>query len=99
MTNDRDQSARSKARAERDDAAVAPPCAMVIFGASGDLTKRLLAPALYNLAKAKRLASAFQLVGVARTVENTEAWRKHLTESAKIVLADRPAATVVELLS
>jgi glucose-6-phosphate 1-dehydrogenase len=28
----------------------APPCTMVIFGASGDLTKRLLMPALYNLA-------------------------------------------------
>jgi DNA-binding FadR family transcriptional regulator len=31
--------------------------------------------------------------------EAEQLWRKHLTESAKIVLADRPAATVVELLS
>ncbi len=34
--------------------AVAPPCAMVIFGAGGDLTKRLVVPALYNLVTAKR---------------------------------------------
>ena len=31
----------------------APPCAMVIFGASGDLTRRLLMPALYNLVRAR----------------------------------------------
>ena len=34
---------------------VADPCAMVIFGASGDLTHRLLIPALYNLARTKLL--------------------------------------------
>ena len=33
----------------------APPCTMVIFGAGGDLTKRLLIPAIYNLAKDKLL--------------------------------------------
>ena len=80
MANDRDSPAKSKTPTEHDDAAVAPPCAMVIFGASGDLTKRLLVPALYNLAKAKRLSESFQLVGVARTVEHVEAWRKHLTQ-------------------
>src|SRR6266540_4353026 len=41
----------------------APPCAMVIFGSSGDLTKRLLIPALYNLAKAGRLSDKFALIG------------------------------------
>jgi len=80
MTGDQDKSAKSRAAAEDDGAPVAPPCAMVIFGASGDLTKRLLVPALYNLAKAKRLSSGFQLVGVARAIENAEAWRKSLTE-------------------
>ena len=44
--------------------AVAPPCAMVIFGAGGDLTKRLVMPALYNLVTAKRLPDGFRLVGV-----------------------------------
>ena len=37
---------------------------MVIFGAGGDLTKRLVVPALYNLVTAKRLPEGFRLVGV-----------------------------------
>ena len=40
------------------------PCAMVIFGAGGDLTKRLLFPALYNLARTKLLPENFAIVGV-----------------------------------
>ena len=39
------------------------PCVMVIFGASGDLTKRKLIPALYNLAKDHLLAQEFAIVG------------------------------------
>ena len=39
---------------------------MVIFGAGGDLTKRLVTPALYNLVTAKRLPDGFRLVGVDR---------------------------------
>ena len=39
---------------------------MVIFGAAGDLTKRKLMPALYNLAKAQLLPKEFAVVGVAR---------------------------------
>ena len=45
-----------------DGAPVAPPCAMAIFGAAGDLTRRLVVPALYNLACAGRLPDAFRLV-------------------------------------
>ncbi len=37
----------------------APPCTMVIFGANGDLTKRLLMPALYNLSGSKLLDDKF----------------------------------------
>jgi glucose-6-phosphate 1-dehydrogenase len=51
------------------------PCVMVIFGASGDLTKRKLIPALYNLAKDNLLAKEFALVGVARNEMNTEQFR------------------------
>ena len=36
-----------------DGAPLAPPCVMVIFGAAGDLTKRLVVPALYNLVGAR----------------------------------------------
>lgn len=44
----------------------APPCAFIIFGASGDLTKRKLVPAVYNLALSRLLPSGFGVVGVAR---------------------------------
>ena len=42
------------------------PCGMVIFGASGDLTKRKLLPALYHLEQANLLPKNFAIVGVAR---------------------------------
>jgi glucose-6-phosphate 1-dehydrogenase len=42
------------------------PCAMVIFGASGDLTRRKLVPALYTLAAERLLPPAFAIVGMAR---------------------------------
>src|ERR1700691_4190464 len=42
--------------------APAGPCTMVIFGAGGDLTKRLLIPAIFNLANSKLLAEHFALV-------------------------------------
>jgi len=58
--------------------APADPCALVIFGASGDLTKRLVMPALYNLARTKVLPENFALIGAARTEESEESWRDHL---------------------
>jgi glucose-6-phosphate 1-dehydrogenase len=63
-----------------DGAPVAPPCAMVIFGAAGDLTKRLVVPALYNLVKAGRLPSEFQLVGMDLASKSTADWKDGLTE-------------------
>jgi glucose-6-phosphate 1-dehydrogenase len=45
----------------------APPCALVVFGASGDLTSRKLLPAIDRLAAKGRLDERFSLVGVART--------------------------------
>lgn len=62
------------------EATVAPPCAMVIFGAAGDLTKRLVVPALYNLVTAKRLPEAFQLVGVDLASKTAAEWCDGLTE-------------------
>jgi glucose-6-phosphate 1-dehydrogenase len=58
----------------------APPCAMVIFGASGDLTKRKLIPALYNVAKSNLLAREFAVIGVARADMNDESFRARLRE-------------------
>jgi glucose-6-phosphate 1-dehydrogenase len=48
------------------------PSAIVVFGASGDLTKRKLFPALYSLAYRRLLPRDFALVGVARTRQSTE---------------------------
>jgi glucose-6-phosphate 1-dehydrogenase len=48
------------------------PCAIVVFGASGDLAKRKLFPALYSLAYRRLLPRDFALVGVARTAQSTE---------------------------
>ena len=63
-----------------DGAVVAPPCTMVIFGAAGDLTKRLVVPALYNLVGAKRLPKGFKLVGVDLAAKTTAEWREGLED-------------------
>ena len=54
------------------------PCVMVIFGASGDLTKRKLIPALYNLAKDNLLSKEFALVGFARNELSSEQFRDEI---------------------
>jgi glucose-6-phosphate 1-dehydrogenase len=58
----------------------APPATLVIFGGGGDLTKRLVVPALYNLVRAGRLADGFSIVGVGRGELSTESWRHDLRE-------------------
>jgi glucose-6-phosphate 1-dehydrogenase len=63
-----------------DGAMVAPPCAMVIFGAAGDLTKRLVVPALYDLVCGKRLPERFQLVGVDLAAKTAAEWSGGLSE-------------------
>ncbi len=55
------------------------PCAMVIFGASGDLTKRKLIPALYNLAKDDLLSKEFALIGVGRSQMSSDDFRAKMT--------------------
>lgn len=54
------------------------PCTMVIFGATGDLTKRKLIPTLYNLAKKKLLPSDFALVGFALENLSEEQFRQQV---------------------
>src|ERR1700719_2519109 len=58
----------------------AGPCAMVIFGAAGDLTKRLVVPALYNLGWAKLLPQEFAIVGVDLANKSDDEWRESLAE-------------------
>src|SRR5260370_9770297 len=69
-----------------------PPCAMVIFGASGDLTKRLLMPALYNLARARRLSENFAVIGVDRSEWAEDDFRAHLAEGGRRFFADTAGA-------
>src|SRR5215469_12157540 len=58
----------------------ASPCVMVIFGASGDLTKRKLRPALANLAKEGLLAQQFAIIGFAFDQMNTSSFRDKLSQ-------------------
>jgi glucose-6-phosphate 1-dehydrogenase len=54
------------------------PCALTIFGASGDLTQRKLFPALYALAVRNLLPEHFAVVGVARTEMSTDEFRERM---------------------
>jgi glucose-6-phosphate 1-dehydrogenase len=71
----------------------AEPCAIVIFGAAGDLTKRLLLPALYNLAQSDLLPQKFAIVGVAHTAISQDDFRSKLSqdirEFATVAVDDR----------
>jgi glucose-6-phosphate 1-dehydrogenase len=72
--------------ARQDRPRPADPCIFVVFGAAGDLTKRLLVPALYNLAAERLLPECFAVVGVARAgmsdAQFREAMRAGLREFA-----------------
>src|SRR5581483_2439423 len=57
------------------------PCIMVIFGAAGDLTRRKLIPALYNLARAELLPREFAILGVAHNPMREEDFRGKLSEA------------------
>jgi glucose-6-phosphate 1-dehydrogenase len=61
----------------------AEPCAITIFGASGDLTQRKLIPALYSLAFRNLLPENFGIVGVARTEMSDDAWREKMQQAVK----------------
>ncbi len=61
----------------------APPTAIVIFGASGDLTSRKLIPAMYNLAVDNLLPSDFFLVGYGRKPVPDEEYRAHAHSSVE----------------
>ncbi|WP_376098750.1 glucose-6-phosphate dehydrogenase [Roseomonas sp. CCTCC AB2023176] len=63
--------------------APAPPCTLVIFGANGDLTRRLLMPSLHNLAMAGLLADGFAVLGVDRNARTDEAWQEQQTDSMR----------------
>jgi glucose-6-phosphate 1-dehydrogenase len=70
-------------------------CVMVIFGATGDLTKRKLLPALYNLAKAKLLSRKFALIGAASDALTADAFREHLSQAIKTYATNELDAEVL----
>ena len=67
-----------------------PECAVVIFGANGDLTKRKLLPALYRLAYERRLAPGFAVLGISRTAMTDDQFRENMADSVAKFLEDSP---------
>jgi len=65
----------------RQDRAPASPCVLVIFGIAGDLTKRLLFPAICNLGAAGLLDETFSIIGVARDPYTNESFREQLIKN------------------
>jgi glucose-6-phosphate 1-dehydrogenase len=61
----------------------ADPCTLVIFGASGDLTRRKLIPALYDLCGEGCMSACFEVVGTGRTQMTDDQFRESLHEAAK----------------
>src|SRR3954466_15276733 len=61
----------------------AEPCVLVIFGASGDLTKRLLMPAFYNLACDGLLPEQLAIVGIALDELSTDQFRTRMNEDIR----------------
>src|SRR5215218_7989788 len=76
----------------------APACAMVIFGASGDLTKRKLIPAIHNLATNHLLPQDFAVIGVARTTMSDEEFRTKIRDEMKEFATGELEDQVVEWL-
>jgi glucose-6-phosphate 1-dehydrogenase len=66
----------------------APPCVMVIFGASGDLTQRKLVPALYNLRRGGLLKDEFAVLGISRQEMSDDEFRERV--SADLAECDEP---------
>jgi len=61
----------------------AEPCIVVIFGASGDLTKRKLVPALYRLVQERLVPAEFAIVGLARTEMTDDEFRRKMKGSVE----------------
>src|SRR5438876_12320399 len=61
------------------------PCAVILFGASGDLAKRKVIPAMYDLAIHNALGTRYAIVGFARTPVSEDAFRTALGDAAKSI--------------
>ncbi len=68
-----------------------PPCIIVVLGARGDLTKRLVMPALYNLRRAGALGEQFAIVGMDHGDISERSWRTMMGQSMTELLSSRDA--------
>src|SRR6266850_6120294 len=66
------------------------PCAVVIFGATGDLAHRKLVPALYNLAVTGHLPAAFGIVGVAKSEHSPDQFANDMREAVGTFSRTKP---------
>ena len=73
----------------------AGPVTLVIFGASGDLTKRKLLPALYALAHDRLLPERFAVIGFARRAKTSEAFRDEMRAGVEQFSRLRPVRAEV----
>jgi glucose-6-phosphate 1-dehydrogenase len=81
MKTVKQSAAKSVEPAKKSSISPADPCTIVIFGASGDLSRRKLVPALYGLAAQNCLARRFAIIGFARTPMTDEAFQKSAVDS------------------
>ena len=91
MTPGKRSAAKAGANFKKSYITAADPCTIVIFGASGDLSRRKLVPALYGLAAQDCLARRFAIIGFARTPMTDEAFQASAVDSVK-KFADAGAA-------
>jgi len=63
----------------------AEPCSVILFGASGDLAKRKVIPAMYDLAQHNSLGERYAIIGFARTPMTDESFRTTIGEAAKTI--------------
>jgi glucose-6-phosphate 1-dehydrogenase len=73
-----------------------PPTTLAIFGATGDLSRRKLLPAIYNLAHEGALPERFNLVGVSRSPKSDEEFRAIARESIAAHSRRPPDPTVLD---
>ncbi|MEL6814871.1 MAG: glucose-6-phosphate dehydrogenase [Cyanobacteria bacterium J06598_3] len=77
----------------------ADPCITIIFGASGDLTKRKLIPALYNLVQQKLLPEQFAIIGIGRTPMPVEDFKEKILNALREFSTGEIEETLVEWLA
>jgi glucose-6-phosphate 1-dehydrogenase len=76
----------------------ADPCTVVIFGANGDLTSRLVVPAMYNMRRAGLLGDDFSVIGVNHGTTSETAWKHSLRQSMERFVGNRNSEAELDRL-